>query len=177
MTFPASHLRRSSGNEHSGSVRIEVNLFTLVNDENHMRQALRLAQTGAIHGEVPVGAVVVLDGEIIGEGYNAPIARHDPTAHAEIQAMRAAAQRIGNYRLVGASLYVTLEPCAMCAGAMMHARIARVVFGAIDHKTGACGGVIDLFSEQRLNHHAEVIGGVLVEDSSALLKDFFKERR
>ena len=146
-------------------------------DEELMRTALDLARCGGTTGEVPVGAVVVLDGEVIGEGFNAPISSHDPTAHAEIQAMRAAARRIGNYRLVGASLYVTLEPCAMCAGAMMHARIARVVFGAADPKTGACGSVVNLFSEQLLNHHAEVVGGVLVEECGALLKDFFKARR
>ena len=154
-----------------------MNVPDLVDDEHHMRRALSIAQEGGSHGEVPVGAVIVLDGEVIGEGYNAPISRHDPTAHAEIQAMRAAAQRIGNYRLAGANLFVTLEPCSMCAGAMMHARIARVVFGAADPKTGACGSVINLFAEQRLNHHAEVIGGVLVEECGALLKDFFKERR
>jgi len=146
-------------------------------DEELMRTALDLARCGGTTGEVPVGAVVVLNGEIVGEGFNAPISRHDPTAHAEIQAMRAAAQCVGNYRLVGASLYVTLEPCAMCAGAIMHARIARVVFGAADPKTGACGSVVDLFAEQRLNHHAEVVGGVLVEECVALLKDFFKARR
>ncbi len=154
-----------------------MNVPDLVDDEHHMRRALSIAREGGSLGEVPVGAVVVLDGEVIGEGYNAPISRHDPTAHAEIQAMRAAAQRIGNYRIAGANLFVTLEPCSMCAGAMMHARIARVVFGAADPKTGACGGVINLFAEQRLNHHAEVIGGVLVEECGALLKDFFKERR
>ena len=154
-----------------------MNVPDLVDDEHHMRRALSIAREGGSLGEVPVGAVVVLDGEVIGEGYNAPISRHDPTAHAEIQAMRAAAQRIGNYRIAGANLFVTLEPCSMCAGAMMHARIARVVFGAADPKTGACGSVINLFAEQRLNHHAEVIGGVLVKECGALLKDFFKERR
>ncbi len=154
-----------------------MNVPDLVDDEHHMRRALSIAREGGSLGEVPVGAVVVLDGEVIGEGVNAPISRHDPTAHAEIQAMRAAAQRIGNYRIAGANLFVTLEPCSMCAGAMMHARIARVVFGAADPKTGACGSVINLFAEQRLNHHAEVIGGVLVKECGALLKDFFKERR
>ncbi len=142
-----------------------------------MRMALALARKGGAQGEVPVGAVVVFEGEVIGEGYNAPIGRHDPTAHAEIQAMRAAAQRIGNYRLIGASLYVTLEPCVMCAGAMMHARISRVVFGAADPKTGACGSVVDLFAEQRLNHHAEVVGGVLADECAAVLKGFFQARR
>lgn len=142
-----------------------------------MRLALALAGRAEAAGEVPVGALVVLDGEIIGEGYNAPISRHDPTAHAEIRAMRAAAQRIGNYRLTDASLYVTLEPCVMCAGAMMHARIARLIFGAADPKTGACGSVVDLFSEQRLNHHAQVIGGVLGDECAELLRSFFQARR
>ena len=146
-------------------------------DEEYMRQALDLARSGGAQGEVPVGAVVVLDGEVIGEGYNAPISRHDPTSHAEIQAMRAAAERVGNYRLIGATLYVTLEPCVMCAGAMMHARISRVVFGAADPKTGACGSVLDLFAEQRLNHHAKVVGGVLAEECAEVLKKFFQVRR
>jgi tRNA(adenine34) deaminase len=126
---------------------------------------------------VPVGAVVVLDGAVIGEGWNRPIAAADPTAHAEIQALRAAARTLGNYRLGGASLYVTLEPCAMCVGAMFHARIARVVFGARDPKTGSAGSVINLFGESRLNHHATVIGGVLGEESGALLSTFFAARR
>lgn len=142
-----------------------------------MRRALELARTGGEQGEVPVGAVVVVDGEIVGEGFNAPISLHDPTAHAEIRAMRAAAERLGNYRLSGATLYVTLEPCAMCAGAMMHARIGRVVFGASDPKTGACGSVIDLFAEDKLNHHANVTGGVLVEACGAVLRSFFQARR
>jgi len=114
---------------------------------------------------------------VIGEGYNAPISRHDPTGHAEIRAMRAAAEQIANYRLTGASLYVTLEPCAMCAGAMLHARIARVVYGAPDPKTGACGSVIDLFAQPRLNHHAQVFGGVLAAECAGVLQDFFKARR
>ncbi len=177
MTFPASRLRQLSGNDRAYAMQVQVNSPDLVTDEDYMRRALSLAKAGGVQGEVPVGAVVVLGGEIIGEGYNAPISRHDPTAHAEIQAMRAAAQRIGNYRLAGASLYVTLEPCAMCAGAMMHARVARVVFGAADLKTGACGSVINLFAQRRLNHHAEVIGDVLVEECGALLKDFFRVRR
>ena len=116
-------------------------------------------------------------GEVIGEGYNAPISRHDPTAHAEIQAMRAAAEHVGNYRLIGATLYVTLEPCVMCSGAMMHARISRIVFGAADPKTGACGSIVDLFAEQRLNHHAEVVGGVLADECGEVLKSFFQARR
>ncbi|NIO43807.1 MAG: tRNA adenosine(34) deaminase TadA [Burkholderiales bacterium] len=146
-------------------------------DEKFMRRAIGLARAGQVREEVPVGALVVLDGEVIGEGCNAPVSRHDPTAHAEIQAMRAAAKRIGNYRLTGASLYVTLEPCLMCAGAMMHARIGRIVFGAPDPKTGACGGVVDMFAEHRLNHHAEVVGGVLAEECAEVLKTFFRLRR
>ncbi len=128
-------------------------------------------------GEVPVGAVVVKDGEIIGRGFNAPISRHDPSAHAEIQALRDAAERVGNYRLVDCELFVTLEPCLMCAGAMMHARISRVVYGASDFKTGACGSVLDVFAEQRLNHHTAVQGGVLAAECSALLSNFFAQRR
>jgi tRNA(adenine34) deaminase len=142
-----------------------------------MRQAIGLAQTGATHGEVPVGAVVVVDGKVVGEGYNAPITSHDPSAHAEIKALRQAAAQLENYRLSNAALYVTLEPCAMCAGAMMHARIARVVYGAADPKTGACGSIVDLFAEARLNHHAEVTGGVLADECGALLKAFFQARR
>lgn len=146
-------------------------------EEQFMRRALDVARAGGAQGEVPVGAVVVLDGEIIGEAFNAPITHHDPSAHAEIRALRAAAQRVGNYRLTGASLYVTLEPCAMCAGAMMHARVSRVVFGTTDPKTGACGSVVDLFSDIRLNHHAEVIGGLLADECAELLRNFFRDRR
>ena len=146
-------------------------------DSEYMQVALELAAQAAEAGEVPVGAVVVKDGEIIGRGYNAPIGRHDPTAHAEIQAMRDAAQTLGNYRLVGCSLYVTLEPCAMCSGAIQHARIARLVYGASDPKTGACGSVIDLMSEARLNHHTDVIGGVMAEACGAILSQFFAARR
>ena len=142
-----------------------------------MQAALALAANAADNGEVPVGALVVRDGEIIGRGQNSMIARNDPTAHAEILALRDAARRIGNYRLVDCELYVTLEPCAMCAGAMMHARIARVMFGASDPKTGACGSVVDLFAEQRLNHHAEVTGGILADTCAQQLKDFFALRR
>jgi len=142
-----------------------------------MREALRLAGQAAQCGEVPVGAVVVLDGEIIGRGYNAPISRHDPSAHAEMMALREAAQYLENYRLVGCELFVTLEPCLMCAGAIMHARIARLVYGASDPKTGACGSVVDAFAEHRLNHHTEVSGGVLAEECGAMLSDFFAMRR
>lgn len=145
--------------------------------ESFMRQALELATQGGALGEVPVGAIVVYQGEIIGRGFNTPICRHDPSAHAEIQAMRDAAQRLGNYRLVDCDLYVTLEPCAMCAGAIMHARIARLFFGASDPKTGACGSVINLFDEARLNHHASVSGGLLAAECGKMLSDFFSERR
>jgi tRNA(adenine34) deaminase len=146
-------------------------------DERFMRRALELARRAQEEGEVPVGAVVVLDEQVIGEGWNRPISASDPTAHAEIQAMRAAASTRKNYRLVGATLYVTLEPCAMCVGAMFHARIRRVVFGAADPKTGAAGSTVNLFAEQRLNHHALVQGGVLAAECGALLSGFFASRR
>jgi len=142
-----------------------------------MREALRLAAEGGTLGEVPVGAVVARDGTIIGRGYNAPISEKDPSAHAEIRALRDASRNLGNYRLDGCSLHVTLEPCAMCAGAVMHARIARLVYGAPDPKTGACGSVVNLFAETRLNHHTEVVGGVLASDAGKLLSDFFAARR
>ena len=146
-------------------------------DADFMSAALALAQEASEAGEVPVGAVVVKAGEIIGAGFNAPISRHDPSAHAEIQAMRAAALALGNYRLTGCTLYVTLEPCAMCAGAIQHARVARVVFGASDQKTGACGSVVDLFGEPLLNHHTTVEGGLLAQQCGELLTNFFRERR
>ena len=146
-------------------------------DEAAMREALAQAALAARAGEVPVGAVVVKDGEVIGRGANRPIAAHDPTAHAEIVALREAAARVGNYRLPGCALYVTLEPCAMCVGAMMHARLARVVYGARDPKTGACGSVVDLPAVAALNHHATFEGGVLAEECAALLRAFFAERR
>ena len=142
-----------------------------------MRHALELARRAQVEGEVPVGAVLVLDEKVIGEGWNRPIAASDPTAHAEIQAMRAAAGTRRNYRLMGATLYVTLEPCAMCVGAMFHARIRRVVFGAADPKTGAAGSTVNLFEEKRLNHHALVQGGVLAAECGTLLTDFFATRR
>ena len=148
-----------------------------MNDEFFMREAISLAQAAECLGEVPVGAVVVRDGEIIGRGFNTPIGEHDPTAHAEIAAIRAAARSEENYRLPGATLYVTLEPCAMCAGAILHARIARVVYGARDPKTGVHGSVVDLFSVERLNHHTSIEGGVLAMDCSRLLSDFFAARR
>lgn len=147
------------------------------NDEIYMRAALDLARLAAESGEVPVGAVLVLNGEIVGRGCNAPIGRHDPSAHAEVLALRDAALRMGNYRLVGCELFVTLEPCVMCAGAMFHARVARVVYGASDAKTGAAGSVLNLFDEARLNHHAQVQGGVLADECSTLLSEFFAARR
>lgn len=146
-------------------------------DENFMREALRLAELAAAAGEVPVGALLVSEGSIVGRGHNQPIGAHDPTAHAEIVALRAAASRLGNYRLPGCTLYVTLEPCAMCAGAIMHARIARVVYGAPDAKTGVHGSVIDLFANARLNHHTSIVGGVLASEAAALLSAFFAGRR
>ena len=148
-----------------------------MSDEAFMRMALNAAAEAKLAGEVPVGAVVVKDGEVISIGYNQPIGRHDPTAHAEIAALRTAAQAVGNYRLVDCTLYVTLEPCVMCAGAMMHARLARVVFGASDPKTGACGSVVNLFAEKKLNHQTHVVGGVLAEECGAMLSTFFSERR
>ena len=146
-------------------------------NEQYMRDALALAKQAAAAGEVPVGAVIVKDNEIIGRGYNQPISRNDPSAHAEVMALRDAAQHLGNYRLTNCDLYVTLEPCCMCVGAIMHARIARVFFGAADPKTGACGSVVNLFAETRLNHHAEVSGGLLAEESAQLLSEFFARRR
>jgi tRNA(adenine34) deaminase len=142
-----------------------------------MALALVEARKAWAAGEVPVGAVVVKDGEVIAAGFNQPIGRHDPTAHAEIVALRAAAEKLGNYRLPGCELYVTLEPCAMCSGAMMHARLARVVYAATDPKTGVCGSVLDLFAREELNHHTEVVGGVLADEAGAMLKGFFAERR
>jgi tRNA(adenine34) deaminase len=148
-----------------------------MNDMSFMQVALSLAEEAGKNGEVPVGAIVVKDGVVIGRGSNAPIAQHDPSAHAEIQAMRDAAKHLGNYRLVDCTLYVTLEPCAMCAGAIQHARIARLVFGASDPKTGACGSVINLMAEERLNHHTEVTGGIMATECGSLLSQFFASRR
>ncbi len=146
-------------------------------DRSWMRRALALARRAADAGEVPVGAVLVRGDEVIGEGWNRPIGACDPTAHAEILALRSAAIQVGNYRLVDSTLYVTLEPCPMCAGAIVHARIARVVFGAADPRTGAAGTVFDLLRSSQLNHRAEVAGGVLAEDCGALLREFFRARR
>jgi tRNA(adenine34) deaminase len=146
-------------------------------DEDYMKLALTLAQEAALAGEVPVGAVVVKDGEIVGRGYNASISGHDPSAHAEMQALRAAAQKLGNYRLSGCTLYVTLEPCAMCCGAIQHARISRLIYGAADPKTGACGSVVNLMAEPKLNHHCEVTGDVMAEECGRILSAFFAARR
>lgn len=148
-----------------------------MSNEDYMQIALNLAQQAAVAGEVPVGAIVVKDGEIIGRGSNAPITTHDPTAHAEIRAMRDAAEFLGNYRLVGCTLYVTLEPCAMCSGAIQHARIAKVIYGASDPKTGACGSVVNLMAEPKLNHHTKIEGGILAAECGALLSSFFAARR
>jgi len=142
-----------------------------------MREALALAGLGAQAGEVPVGAVVVKEGQVIGRGYNRPISSADPTAHAEIVALREAAASEGNYRLPGCELYVTLEPCAMCVGAIVHARLARVTFGAAEPKAGACGSLLDLPRVAGFNHHATFAGGLLAEESGALLKQFFSDRR
>ena len=148
-----------------------------MSDEIFMREALGLANCAAEAGEVPVGAVVVKDGTVVGRGYNRPVSGMDPTAHAEVVALRDAAASIGNYRLGECELYVTLEPCAMCAGAIMNARISRVVYGAADPKSGACGSVVDLFLENRLNFHTTVAGGVLAGKAAKLLQDFFSTRR
>ena len=142
-----------------------------------MREALQLAQQAWRANEVPVGAVVVSNGEIIGRGFNSPISKNDPSAHAEIQALRDAAEKTGNYRLTDCSLYVTLEPCPMCAGAIMQARITRLIYGAADPKAGACGSVVNLFQESRLNHHTQVVGGVLANECGEKLRRFFAERR
>ena len=148
-----------------------------IDDERWMREALALARGAQARGEVPVGAIVICDGTIVGRGGNAPIARNDPTAHAEIAALREAAAALSNYRLPGCELYVTLEPCVMCAGAIMQARVRRLVFGARDPKTGACGSVVDLFAEARLNHHTAVTGEVLSAECGGLLSAFFAARR
>ena len=145
--------------------------------EQFMREALALAGEAAAAGEVPVGAVVVREGVVVGRGFNRPISSHDPTAHAEVVALRDAAQRLANYRLTGCDLYVTLEPCAMCVGAMVHARIARIVFGARDPTTGACGSIMDLPAQANFNHHGRFEGGVLAEECGGVLKRFFADRR
>ncbi|MCW8918673.1 MAG: tRNA adenosine(34) deaminase TadA [Gammaproteobacteria bacterium] len=146
-------------------------------DIHWMRHALELATLAAREGEVPVGAVLVRDGGLIAEGRNSPIAGHDPTAHAEIQVLRAAGKALNNYRLGGTTLYVTLEPCPMCAGAIIHARVQRVVFAAPDPRTGAAGSIYNILQSNELNHRCEVDGGVLARESGALLRDFFRSRR
>lgn len=146
-------------------------------DRRYMQRALELAQHAAANGEVPVGALIVLDDEIIAEGWNHPISSHDTTAHAEISALRKAGDWLQSYRLPGTTLYVTLEPCAMCAGAIIHARVARLVYGASDPKSGACGSVLDVTGCEALNHRVEVEGGVLASQCGDLLKSFFAARR
>ena len=148
-----------------------------MDDTTFMQLALEQARLASSNGEVPVGAIMVQDGQVIGRGYNQPIGRSDPTAHAEILAIRDAAASCANYRLPGCTLYVTLEPCAMCCGAILHSRLARIVFGASDPKTGAVGSVLNLFSEQRLNHHTTVTSGILASECGTLLSDFFTARR
>src|SRR3569832_1902213 len=146
-------------------------------DVRFMRAALELARQGRDAGEVPVGALVVCGGEIIGRGFNRPISSHDPTAHAEVMALRDAAARLGNYRLVGCTLYVTMEPCVMCAGAILHSRVARVVYGAKEYKTGAHGSIIDVFTEPRLNYLCDIAGWVLSDECAAMISWFFESLR
>ena len=146
-------------------------------DHQFMMQALEQAKLAAQEGEVPVGAVLVQDGKVISKAFNRPISNHDPSAHAEMLALRSAAGEIENYRLPGSTLYVTLEPCVMCAGAMLHARVDRVVYGARDPKTGAAGSVVDIFSINQLNHQTTVDGGILESECGQVLRDFFRERR
>jgi tRNA(adenine34) deaminase len=157
--------------------------LALVSDEREsldlfwMQRALELAQKARSLGEVPIGAVLVKDDQIIGEGYNAPIGQKDPTAHAEIMALRDAARRIGNYRLLNTTLYVTIEPCVMCAGALVHARIKEVVFGATEPRTGGVVSVFDILQSPRLNHQVNVRSGVLAQECAALMQEFFRQRR
>ena len=152
-------------------------MTVLASDEHFMRLALQQAELDALAGEVPVGAVLVKDGVVIATGFNHPIELHDPSAHAEMQALRAGATELENYRLPGCDMYVTLEPCAMCAGAMLHARLTRVVYGAADPKTGVAGSVMNLFGQPQLNHHTSVTSGVLADECSKLLSTFFAQRR
>ncbi len=151
--------------------------MTLSSDENRIQRALLLAQRAAEEGEVPVGAIIVFENEIIGEGWNRPISSHDPSSHAEINAMRAAALHLANYRLSGAELYVTLEPCVMCAGAIVHARLSRVIYGAHDPRAGAAGSVFEVLPTDKLNHRVEVNAGIMEEECAALLQSFFRQRR
>jgi tRNA(adenine34) deaminase len=146
-------------------------------DRQFMQEALDQAKLAAMAGEVPVGAVLIRDGKIISRGFNQPISNSDPSAHAEMMALRAAAHIESNYRLPGTTLYVTLEPCIMCAGAMLHARVERVVFGAADPKTGAAGSVLNVFSEKQINHQTQVEGGIMSDECGQILRDFFKGRR
>jgi tRNA(adenine34) deaminase len=146
-------------------------------DRQFMQQAIEQAHLAAIAGEVPVGAVLVRDGQVISKAFNKPITNHDPSAHAEMLALRQAALAEKNYRLPGTTLYVTLEPCAMCVGAMLHARVDRIVFGAPDPKTGAAGSVVDLFAIKQINHQTSIEGGIMGDECGQLLKTFFKERR
>ena len=146
-------------------------------DRQFMQQALEQAGLAALAGEVPVGAVIVRNGEVIAKAFNQPITNHDPSAHAEMQALRQAALSEQNYRLPGTTLYVTLEPCTMCAGAMLHARVDRIVYGAPDPKTGAAGSVLDVFSSKQLNHQTIIEGGLMGQECGQLLREFFKERR
>lgn len=157
-------------NEHDISEAESLDLFW-------MQRALELARQAEAAGEVPVGAVLVKEDQVLGEGWNAPIGEHDPTAHAEIRALRQAANRLGNYRLLNTTLYVTLEPCVMCAGAIIHARVKRVVYGAADPKTGAAGSVFDILNSELHNHRVEITAGVLDQECSTLLKGFFQARR
>ena len=169
MTFPGSPRQPSSGNERPAGA---------VTDTGYMERALAAARAAGEQGEVPVGAILVeRSGAVLAACGNAPIAAHDATAHAEIRALRKAGRAVGNYRLPGATLYVTLEPCPMCAGALLQARIARLVFGAADPRTGACGSVVDLLRDNRWNHRIEVAGGVLAEECAELLRAFFAARR
>ena len=151
--------------------------MTEYNDEYWMRQALRLALRAQEEGEVPVGALLVLDNQVIGEGWNRPIGRHDPTAHAEIMALRQGGAVLQNYRLLNATLYVTLEPCVMCAGAMVHSRIRRLVYGAADVKTGTAGSLVDILRHPGMNHQVEILSGVLAEECAVTLSNFFRMRR
>ena len=146
-------------------------------DLRWMRHAIELAQQGQAHDEVPVGAVIVKDNQVIGEGWNQPIGLHDPSAHAEMVALRAAGKTLSNYRLLDTTLYVTLEPCVMCAGAIIHARVIRVIYGASDPKAGAAGSIIDIFANNKINHHVSLEAGLLSMECGALLTDFFKAKR
>ena len=146
-------------------------------DQQYMRMAIEQAQLAAQSGEVPVGAILVKDGQVISKAFNKPIANHDPSAHAEMLALREAALAQENYRIPDSTLYVTLEPCAMCSGAMLHARIGRVVYGAPDPKTGAAGSVLDIFASKQINHQTSIEGGIMSEECGQLLRDFFKGRR